>query len=391
VNQRNQKITLNSVQGTRTRTRMIKLFITPNYELEILDTPVPDRFETIKPEGTQPINGCLVSTSSRERSLIHLIKRTAKVVKKVVETDDVLFGAGGSERVPTFQPLKTRHYGLAKSLFTCMDLLENGDLDVYFPGHVFNPYVELLLNAMRARPLVNTVHHCLWKPPEVVRQLVVDMNGFVNDMRNEAGSPGWRKRFDSLRRRCDKNHQMLRHYLDEVFLRRGSRHLVIRLDLSYAMEHANRMSRPTTITLQQAKRDLQKFQRYLREKQPLTAFSAKREYGLRTGYHFHCLIFLDGHLVQKDLVIGRLLGEYWQDVITEGQGRYLNCNGLKHQFRGVGMINYYDTELRANLTDKVCPYLTKTDFWLEHEGAGCSFTKGHMPEPPAKSGRARKL
>ena len=121
-----------------------------------------------------------------------------------------------------------------------------------------------------------------------------------------------------------------------------------------------------------------------------TGFIATLEYGLLRGYHFHALIFLNGHLVQDEVRIAWRLGEHWANVICEGQGRYWNCNAQEYAERGIGVINYYDGDKRVALVEKVASYLTKTDFWVQFQPGGKTLFKGLMPEPDRPQGSIRR-
>jgi hypothetical protein len=265
------------------------------------------------------------------------------------------------------------------------------EMEMYFPQHGFNPYVELLFEARKGR-VCDVMLGDFWSRTrgDDAVQTATQLNAFVSYLRAKAAELEFKTTLDRFRRCCDKNTRSVRRYIDAIFQHRGSRHLVIRLDLSYAMEDAWVATRPTAVTLKQAKEDLTKFQRYLREKWPSTGFVAKLECGLLRGYHFHTLIFLNGHLRQKDVLIAKLLGEYWQQVICEGQGRYWNCNAEEYPVRGIGMIDYTDGDKRVVLIDKVAAYLTKTDFWMRFQPGGKVFFRGLMPRPRPKRGRPRE-
>lgn len=121
------------------------------------------------------------------------------------------------------------------------------------------------------------------------------------------------------------------------------------------------------------------------------------EYGTLTGYHFHLLLFFDGHKQWNGKALGFLLGEVWKNEITEGRGRYFNCNALKYAENGIGMIWHYEMAKREILKKKVISYLTKTDFWLKFQGTRKTFFRGLMSSEQEKDvtmlavGRPRKL
>jgi hypothetical protein len=58
-----------------------------------------------------------------------------------------------------------------------------------------------------------------------------------------------------------------------------------------------------------------------------------------------------------------MLGKYWVNNITNEKGTYWNCNASLNHYkrRGIGMIDYRDTEKRQLQVNDVLPYLTVVD------------------------------
>ena len=112
--------------------------------------------------------------------------------------------------------------------------------------------------------------------------------------------------------------------------------------------------------------------------------------GRCAGYHYHWLLFFDGKDSRQDVVLGRAFGEYWQNVVTEKQGRYYNCNADNHHRRGVGMIDHWNTEKMTNLKEFVAPYLTKADYLIRTlVEDGKTFSHGRVPPRKPQTGRPR--
>jgi hypothetical protein len=358
--------------------------ISDGYEKAIFDSPVSERYSLAERKPQEAGDGA-IRVVTQEFDLLRDLRRAARTVKLVVESSETLFNAVARRTgVLRIQPTRL---GLA---LMALRNVRQDEMKMYFPVHGFNPYVAMLFSARRQVPIA-TDYHEDWKRvggDEAVR-VAAQLNDFVSCMRSNAGEPAFKALLERFRRSRDKNTRSVRRYIDAIFRHRGSRHLVIRLDLGYAMEGAWAAARPTSITLEQAKEDLTKFQRYLRDHLPVTGFVAKLEYGLMRGFHFHTLILLNGHLVHKDIVIGQRLGQQWL-AICEGRGRYWNCNAQEYVDRGIGMINYDDGEKRVVLLEKVVGYMTKTDFWLRFQPAGKTLFKGLMPQPRPKRGRPRE-
>ena len=127
-------------------------------------------------------------------------------------------------------------------------------------------------------------------------------------------------------------------------------------------------------------------------KKAFFGFASKFEYGLTKGYHFHSLIFLDGSLKRTDIVIAKLIGDYWNGTLTKGNGTYFNCNAKKEEYlyRGIGMINRSEEDLINNLKYHAANYLCKTDYYIKliTTGKDRAFVRGNKPKPKTK-GRGR--
>lgn len=361
--------------------------ISEGYEKALFELPVAERYSLGEATEDDDPHGS-VRVITEEYNFLRDLRRTARVVKLVVDSREKLFDV---VQQPHFRKnLVIAPTRLGQALMTLHHVTQD-DMERYFPLHGFNPYVDLLFKARKEKP-GDTAHHDYWKLArgEEAVQVAAQLNAFVDHLRHQAAGREFKRLLDRFRRSCDKNTRSVRRYIDAIFQHRGWRHLVIRLELGYAPEGSWAAARPTTVTLKQAKEDLAKFQRYLRERLPSTGFVAKLEFGLLRGYHFHALIFLNGDLLQRDVLIARRLGEYWAQVVTEGKGRYFNCNAVTYAERGIGMVKYDDGAKRVVLLDRVAGYLTKTDFWLRFQPGGKTLFKGLAPQPRPRRGRPRQ-
>jgi len=321
------------------------------------------------------------------------VHRTANFLRKVASTDDPLFIAspkpGLSMRVrPTYNGDRLLD-AVSKRL---------PEFEEYFPGNACNPYIELLRCAVLANPGIEYAIHevNVAKGGKEAEELFRLVSGFVEWLREAARSDEFLAELDARRRQCEKNTASAKKYIDEIFRYRASKNLAVRLDLVCGAENPERRGITSTVTVEEAREELERWLRHVREKYPLTGYLGTFEYGALTGYHFHVLLFFDGHKQWDGQALGFLLGEVWRNQITEGRGRYFNCNAVDYAENGIGMIWHYDHEKRAVLMDKVVGYLTKTDFWLKFQGTRKTFFRGRMPAESEKAavvagiGRPRK-
>lgn len=120
------------------------------------------------------------------------------------------------------------------------------------------------------------------------------------------------------------------------------------------------------------------------------------EQGEDTGLHLHVILFYSSES-NHDEYIAKQIGEYWENVVTDGKGDYWNSNDGKRKKGyeekghgiGVGQINWNDLAKRDALRINLM-YLAKTEQYLMIKVADGihTFGMGQMPTK-AKSGRPR--
>ena len=98
-------------------------------------------------------------------------------------------------------------------------------------------------------------------------------------------------------------------------------------------------------------------------------------------------VIFEGSKVREDQTLAMLIGDYWKNFITQGRGTYHNCNAFKDGYKtlGVGMINYYDLELREGLF-QAAKYLTKQDSYARALVPGNDRTFGRKATLNPKDG-----
>jgi len=320
------------------------------------------------------------------------IKTIANFIRAIVNSDQTLFSLRSKLQGP--EPIHVSYQGRRLLNAVSKRLRE---FEEYFPGNSINSYIELLRSAVRSDPsLIYADLDLKSVKGEDARKLYVKLTNLVESLRMEGRSEAFKKELDARRRQCQKNQKSAEDYINAIFKYRASKNLAIRIDLACGCETSERRGIVSTVDVEQAKEELDRFVRYIREKYPVTGWMATLEYGLMTGLHFHVLIFIDGHVQFNGAALGYLFGEHWKSKITEGRGRYYNCNAAWYRENGVGMIWHYDAAKREILMSRVVSYLTKPDFWIKFQGTKKTFFKGLMPskaEMEAKensTGRPRK-
>jgi len=196
-------------------------------------------------------------------------------------------------------------------------------------------------------------------------------------------------------------------YFDDLFMD-YSKILVVRIDLGYQAEEADKIS------FERAHRDIQRFINY---RQWHACFrhcighvvgrergtsSTKENGGNGRGYHFHCFILFNGQKVKNDVELAKQIIDYWQNRIvnsrrTPGDERiktwFCNCNAGSYRYNGIGMVQHSDELKRWNMISALI-YLTKRSQALGDDvpPGMRSLTKGqHKPRALETRGRPRLI
>ncbi|SFP21357.1 YagK/YfjJ domain-containing protein [Pseudomonas borbori] len=325
-----------------------------------------------------------------EDGLLGRLKLIEPLVVELINSDEQLFHV--FERVNGKLAFQSSATG--KRL---LKVLSNGQSEFayYFPVHELNPYVDLLFGCARRTASSLLLSDPAKAHPEELERVVRVLNGLVDDLRVIASGSEFKRLIRGFEKAANKRARSLDAYIDALF-ERHSRLVVIRLDMSYESGLFNReegLQEP----LLKVKDDWARMQRDLHKGVPikgLLGFACKLEYGHNKGFHFHLLVFYDGANYRQDVVLAKLLGEHWKNVITKGEGRYFNCNNQqwKYRHRGIGVVGHLDADLIQNLKNGVAGYLSKVDYWVRFSrGCGRSFFRGNMPKDGvAKRGRPRR-
>ncbi|CAL62009.1 Conserved hypothetical protein [Herminiimonas arsenicoxydans] len=122
------------------------------------------------------------------------------------------------------------------------------------------------------------------------------------------------------------------------------------------------------------------------------------EQGEDTGLHLHVILFYSADS-NHDEYFAMQIGEYWENIVTEGKGDYWNSNDgkLKKGYKekghgvGVGQMNWNDFAKREALRINLV-YLAKTEQYLMINVADSmhTFGMGQVPKK-MKSGRPRAV
>jgi len=200
------------------------------------------------------------------------------------------------------------------------------------------------------------------------------------------------KRFQNANKQLEEeanyNFRECQKYVNDLFSH-YSKLIVIRIDLHYKSNIEADFFR--------FKSDFRKFKNNARHNhslRELVGYIFKIEYGLKKKLHSHALLFFDGQErdPRKHVNLAKEIGDYWRDVVTQGDGDYFNCNDIESDYRypALGCIRHFD-EKRNNLP-YVLEYLCKKQLQfvkpIFHPDAK-TITKGTIKLRSVKRGRPR--
>lgn len=259
---------------------------------------------------------------------------------------------------------------LGETILLC---LKSGlqEIDEHFPTHRHSPLYTLFKRFLG--PFVHLGGRA-W-PVDVPM-----LNAAVAKIRAFAKGKALGRRMDNLKRAERENAKSCKRLL-HAMRARYSKLLVVRLDLEYFSEFCPGSGfRGQAMTLKQAQAHRDRFLDYLRKgpyASHLAGYMWKLEYGLEKGHHFHMAIFFDGQRVARDITIGDILGQYWQEKVTDSKGMFFNCNKKKEAYErcGIGMVNRGDDDKWSALVAAL-RYLTKVDLYLRFRPEGRARTFG---------------
>ncbi|MEX9214692.1 inovirus-type Gp2 protein [Providencia rettgeri] len=197
--------------------------------------------------------------------------------------------------------------------------------------------------------MVDTPEHLQW------------LNEAFREFQSTLKSPDYKKQVRHFEQGAQKNYRRAQQYIDSLY-QRYSKLLVVRVDLSYKSGICHRVK---AHHLRQHRQTLYKAINRNRLFSCCVGYILKLEFGIEKGFHYHALFFFDGQKVRRDITLGKLIGELWQERITDMAGLYFNCNYQKERYRelGIGLLKRADAESKKGLLNAV-RYLCKADAWV---------------------------
>lgn len=254
-----------------------------------------------------------------------------------------------------------------------------------------SPYARLFLQAFSSSAYLHQA--AFQQPPVMGRQdaedTLMELNQRLDAWYRNMNEPSFRYELRRNQRNSDKNYQRF-WTLFNALQANHSRLQIVRVDCEYTQEDS------PNITYDTACHHRERLFQQVRSHYPaLVGYLWKLEWGPKTGFHYHCIFFFDGHQVRQDVTLGEQIGMLWARQITGAQGRYFNCNRgavQRYKHNALGECNYHDINKRKGL-DCLARYLTKVDEQIVMTTPGRTFQTSKAPVIPEgpRPGRPRQF
>ena len=358
--------------------------ISNDYERRLFENPVSKRYSYFSERDEKGVRKQDILIE-KEHEYAKNVKAAVCVTYEVARSREIVFKL--ENRRSTFMLIRAGKHG--ESLIHAL-LIPFEDIEATLPQHHFNPLFDLLRRC-RDKHIHDVMLLSQWKKlvNDDAKMLYDMLQVLVDDLREGFKTPGVKRALDTARRRSDKRWKSVKRAIAES-LQDCSKLLAIRVDLHFRTTSSLYPFAPS-VSEAQAYGYLVKFERFLRDRHPLVRYMWCLEYGTQTGFHYHVLVLLNGHVVRGDIAIAMAMGEHWENVITEGKGRYYNCNADEYDRPGLGTIDYRNLVKVGYLVNDVAWYLTKTDFWMRYDASGKSFSINQRYRQPSPGGAKRML
>lgn len=324
---------------------------------------------------------------------LHLISSAIEFMDLVLRTDDLCFKTVTLRNGHTVQ----RTTRLAKHLS-----LLSRYAKLFDPRLSFNPALLLFFDEYRKHAIQDfdgfgphPISGLLVQACDVFNDFILQLRSRATNINLRKAIADWKSKFKSNKKRA----LALERELFELF----SRLVVIRLDLGYLKatfkpeeileyhRHAemelidlqdatywsgNDISTPLPMTgrvdFETLQQDRKRLFANMKGKpslfKDLVGYVSRIECTPLAGYHLHLVLYFDSSKVDKHEWRAQEIGLYWNSQITKGRGRFENCNlswNKDHPYCGIGVIHRDDGFKRANLQERVLPYLCKDEQHVE--------------------------
>ncbi|MDR6739146.1 hypothetical protein J2X56_001132 [Herbaspirillum sp. 1173] len=297
---------------------------------------------------------------------------------------------------------------------------------IYATDLYFSPLLRLFFESYQEHV---QIRECMEFWPNKKVDCVADraqvFNDFVDYMRQRAKAMQLKSAIADWERNAKNNCDRLNRYIPALF-EQDSRLVFIRVDLGYqsskltpqeaeaAIERIVAEQGRETVDIEASPEsadpdvgirrggikeillDRKRLMTNLRKKtslfKHLVGYILRIECGRDGGHHIHAAFIFGESQVRQHAWLAQQIGVYWVQDITKGRGHFHNCHYNDYPDYVIGIVNYYETDKRERLMEKLS-YLAKRDQFVHVKPSkrGKMFTTGHLPKVKStRPGRPRK-
>lgn len=131
--------------------------ISEGYEKALFESRASDRYAVAQP-ADDSAGDKKVRVRNLEFDFVRDLRKTAQVVKRVVGAEDILFKVVERRHPRGVLAIEATSVG---AQFMQLHKVTQEEMELYFPKHGFNPYVELLFKARKDR-VSDLAHGDFW-------------------------------------------------------------------------------------------------------------------------------------------------------------------------------------------------------------------------------------
>lgn len=251
----------------------------------------------------------------------------------------------------------------------------------YLPSHIVNDTSTNFWQLAHNEPIaISTAHY------KLKAQI---LNEFYQHLFEALSTDADYKKAVQLRKEKSLNQKKKAKRLINKLISKFSKLLVLRIDFS--------IDRKFNITLELMKTYMSIFLKKLHtlnDNVPaIVGYIWKLEYGIKKGYHYHFIFFMDGNIHKKETFFIDQLAKLWNDI-TLNKGTYHSCNYNKSSYRklAIGTLIHDDQE-KINALYMVVDYITKVDQFIIEKTLKNHRTFGYSTRKleKSKAGRPRNI
>lgn len=318
-------------------------------------------------------------------------------IEKFVRDIEKGWKGGYIEETSRYSKLKKiRELRLGKRYYR----LVNEWLERYSDLYCYSARVEVFYDVCKEFELIGKYPFCLGEPGALARadgvRYMDVFNMLIDEIRVRCQTREFKERERLREFNAERNKQNVLAMEEEMFSPETgrSRWLILSLTLGYEPKFRRWI---TPQTVQQHRDRLFDARRFNKLIFGIKNYVWAIEQGEDTGLHLHVILFYSADH-NHDEFIAKQIGDYWENVVTQGKGDAWNSNEawLKARYKnrygvGVGQINWNETEKREVLR-KLLVYLAKSEQYLMLKAAEGmhTFGMGQVPKK-VKAGRPRAV